>query len=224
MDLEEKAYSYLPKQGLQIGSKNPVEIELMHLIDFNIPNQKTYDGLILLEKIIQNILSHPQEKKYQQLKLDNKKLSEYLFSLNNSKQLLTTIGFIDIENVYQIWDLTDDIIDNLRIASRSLKQYITSFQILQEGDPKLNKMVQEKKKAYEEKLAYKKQILEQFEKNKQQNLKEHKDGSKQKLYEQKPEKQSQNQINHNQNNTINNQNIQNQNTNNYYGNQKYKEQ
>ena len=55
------------------------------------------DGFEILLKLLQNILMHPSEDKYRQIKGTNAKIKATLFAINGASNLLTIMNFTEIE-------------------------------------------------------------------------------------------------------------------------------
>ena len=59
--------------------------------------KKSLDGLEILLKLLQNIVLHPTEDKFRQIKGTNPKISATLFAINGTNQLLQRMSFTEIE-------------------------------------------------------------------------------------------------------------------------------
>lgn len=63
--------------------------------------KKCLDGLEILLKLLQNILMHPTEDKFRQIKGTNPKIAATLFAITDANPLLIMMGFTEIEpNVF----------------------------------------------------------------------------------------------------------------------------
>jgi len=72
---------------------------------------KVVAGLELLNKLISNIIKDTTQEKFRNLKKTNKKIQEVLMSLQpNEKvtELLTIIGYVDIDDDYMAYVKTED--------------------------------------------------------------------------------------------------------------------
>ncbi|CAD8173762.1 unnamed protein product [Paramecium octaurelia] len=62
------------------------------------------DALGLLEKLITNIINNPNEDKFKHIKMTVKALATRLFNIREMAQLLTCLGFIQLEQEFYLPD------------------------------------------------------------------------------------------------------------------------
>lgn len=101
------------------------------------------DGYEILLKMLNFIVSHPQEDKYRQIKGTNPKIKATLFSLAGVPRLLATMGFTEIETdvfvylesdihmVQRYAHIVDDTLMPIRMQFMSAEEKAKTLMIMQ---------------------------------------------------------------------------------------------
>ena len=140
----------------------------MYVVNMNPPTQHTYKGLQLFLKLLSNLLNDPYNEKFRKIYLTNETIKNKLLSIDGVLEFLLELGFTEFyeNNNLPGYEYREFNFNKLNHAIFILKQEIDSFQVWEEGDPKMKEIVESRKKQYEEEKAYKQKLIRDFEANK----------------------------------------------------------
>nr|XP_033813108.1 UBX domain-containing protein 6 isoform X2 [Geotrypetes seraphini] len=90
---KEQREAHLREAILLHFSKDPVTASIMQIHTFNRDREKVKIGTETIAKYLENICNHPDDVKYQKIKLSNRIFQERVSCLEGAKEFLQAIGF-----------------------------------------------------------------------------------------------------------------------------------
>jgi hypothetical protein len=144
--------------------------------------EKVKESFMLLSKLLNNILTKPNEDKFRLFKKSNEAIKSKILIIKENLDLVKSIGYIELDE--EILAFQGNDFTNVKTALNLLNQYIDTI-----DKQLLEKKQNEEKMKFEQQLKYQKDIDEQrrLEKEKQKKILEQLEADKkERLKKEKP--------------------------------------